>query len=101
MAELTQKMGLPEKSNFKPIGRVVRNVNREVGNMGKTDGGGDGGPVVSVLCCSTGLRANPVPEACSLFEEEYRRKAKGSIWTQQTAPAPGLGSVQGLLSHPV
>lgn len=49
MAELTQKMGLPEKPNFKPIGSVVRNVNREVGNMGKADGGRDGGPVVSVV----------------------------------------------------
>lgn len=53
-----------------------------------------------MLRCSRGPRANPVPEACCLFEEEQRRKAKGCVWMQQTAPAPGLGSAQGLPSRP-
>lgn len=52
MAELTEKMGLPEKPHFRPIGSVVRNVNREVGNMGKADGARGGGPVV--LCGAVG-----------------------------------------------
>lgn len=41
------------------------------------------------------------PGARGLAEEEERRKAHGSRRTQQTAPAPGVGSAQRLLSHPV
>jgi len=100
MAKLTQKMGLPERSDFKPVGRVPRNVNGAAGEMGKADGGCAGGPVGSVSCCSTGLRANPEPEACSLFGEEQRREAEGGVWPRQTAAAPGRGSAQGLFSHP-
>lgn len=55
MAESTQKMELPEKPHFNLIGSVVRNVNREVGNMGKADGARGGGPVVSMWCCGQTL----------------------------------------------
>lgn len=44
--------------------------------------------VVEDLWSCVVLWANPVPGACSLFEEEERRKAKGAIWTQLTLLQP-------------
>lgn len=99
MAELTQKTGLPEKSGFGPLGRLAKCQQRGRA-MGKADGGRGGGPAVG-LRCLTGGQAGPGPRARGLSEEEERRKARGSCWTQQTAPAPGVGSAQRLLSHPV
>lgn len=43
-------------------------------------------------------RQSPCLSLCSRFEEEQRRKARGSVWTQQAEP--GLASARGLVSRP-
>lgn len=69
------------------MGRVVRNVSRDVGNMGKAAGSAAGG---AVLCCAASRGCGQTQGHSSWpFEGKQRRKAKGSVWTARAAPAPG------------